>query len=383
MNALHAEIHSLPSLLREVFQPLDDLMREKLGHELCLSLKRLYLTGCGDSHHVTLNTELAFETLSGIPTEPMTALQFGRYAAGFIPQTGPKTNLVVGISVSGEVSRTFEALNMARQHGAATMALTATPGSRVAQAGDILALVPSPAFPAPEGVHVPGVRSFFINQIALLLAAVRIGEVRGKLSTIDAQSVRSDIKKLADSVEKTIELSDPAAQALIKGWEDAKEFVYVGSGPNYGTALFSAAKMLEASGDPSLGQDTEEWGHLQYFARDIPTPTILISAGDRDVSRAIEIATAAKTIGRRVAALAPAKFTQLYDIADRVLPIATGVSEMFSPVITPIPSELLAAYRSELIGEPFFRNFGGGRSVEGGGGISRIRTSETWETWQK
>jgi glucosamine--fructose-6-phosphate aminotransferase (isomerizing) len=28
------------------------------------------------------------------------------------------------------------------------------------------------------------------------------------------------------------------------------------------------------------------------------------------------------------------------------------------------------------LGEPYFRGFGGGRSIEGGGGISRIRTSE-------
>ncbi|MBE0686222.1 MAG: hypothetical protein IH585_09495, partial [Anaerolineaceae bacterium] len=31
----------------------------------------------------------------------------------------------------------------------------------------------------------------------------------------------------------------------------------------------------------------------------------------------------------------------------------------------------------ELLSEPYFRNFSGGRSKEGGGGISRIRTSET------
>jgi len=383
MNGLQAEVHSLPSLLHEVFQPLDELMREKLDHELCISLKRIFLTGCGDSHHVTLNTELAFETLTGIPPDPMTALQFGRYAAEFIPQTGPKTNLVIGISVSGEVSRTLEALMMAHQNGATTLSLTATPRSRIAQAGDILAIVPSPAFPTPQEVHVPGVRSFFINQIALLLAATRIGEVRGKLSPIEAQDVRSQIFKLSDSIEKTIELSDPAAKALINDWKDAREFVFVGGGPNFGTALFSAAKMLEASGDPALGQDTEEWGHLQYFARDITTPTILISAGDRDLSRASEIATAAKTIGRRVAVVAPAKSTGLYDVAHRVLPIASGVSEMFSPVVTVLPGELLAAYRSDLLGEPFFRNFEGGRSQEGGGGISRIRTSEIWETCQK
>jgi len=51
--------------------------------------------------------------------------------------------------------------------------------------------------------------------------------------------------------------------------------------------------------------------------------------------------------------------------------------EMFAPVISAIPGSLFAAYRADVIGEPFFRNFTGGRSQEGGGGISRIRTSET------
>ncbi len=51
--------------------------------------------------------------------------------------------------------------------------------------------------------------------------------------------------------------------------------------------------------------------------------------------------------------------------------------------MTQIPGELFSAYRAAALGEPFFRNFGGGRDPEGGGGISRIRTSEYWETWKK
>ena len=182
MNSMIDQIKSLPRMLREQFQVLDELARRTLHPELVLSLKRIFITGCGDSHHATLNTELAFKTLTGLPVEVATSLQFGRYHAGFIPRTGPGTNLVIGISVSGEVSRTLEALLMAKQAGAAVLALTATPGSRVAQAGDILFQAPNPPFPTPEGTFTPGVRSFVINQMSLLLMAVRIGEVRGQLT---------------------------------------------------------------------------------------------------------------------------------------------------------------------------------------------------------
>ena len=41
-----------------------------------------------------------------------------------------------------------------------------------------------------------------------------------------------------------------------------------------------------------------------------------------------------------------------------------------------LPGIMLADYRAQLTGEPYFRAFGGGRSAEGGGGISRIRTSD-------
>ena len=306
MNSMLSQIHSLPTLVRESFQQFDDAARQTLDHALCLSAKRLFVTGCGDSHHASLGSELAFETLAGLPAEPMTALQFARYAAGFLPEGGPGMTLVIGISVSGEVSRTLEALTLARRAGATTVALTATPGSRVANAAEHVYLAQTTPFPDPPGAHTPGVRSYLASQLALLLMAVRLGEVRGRLNPTEAAAVRKEILSLADAAEKTIEACDKAARALAEEWKDAQEFVFVGSGPNYGTALFSAAKVLEASGDPALGQETEEWAHLQYFARAAATPTFIITAADRDLSRATEVAVAAKAVGRRVAAVSPA-----------------------------------------------------------------------------
>jgi len=379
MNSMVSQVRSLPELIRESTQHIDDAIRTTLDHEFCLSMKRLFITGCGDSHHAALNTELAFESLAGIPTEPMTALQFSHYGVSFLPHTGPGTNVVIGISVSGEVARTTEALNLANMAGAETVAVTATPGSRVDQAARRTVFSTSSPFPDPPGVHTPGIRTYTANQLVLLLIAVRLGEVRGRLTTEDANGLRKEILALADAAEETIEKCDGAARMLAEKWSDAEDFVFVGSGPSYGTALFSAAKILEASGDPALGQDLEEWAHLQYFVKTVPTPTFLINAGERDLSRAVEVAIAARTIGRRVVVISPPDRAALSKEADYFLPLAAGVREAISPVITAIPGELFAAYRAEVIGEPYFRDFGGGRSIEGGGGISLIRTSELLE----
>lgn len=58
------------------------------------------------------------------------------------------------------------------------------------------------------------------------------------------------------------------------------------------------------------------------------------------------------------------------------LATAVPTRECFSPLLTCLPGILFAAYRAQVMGEPYFRGFGGGRSAEGGGGISRLRDSQ-------
>ena len=372
-NAMLAQIHSLPALIREVLPLYDRNAREALDDDLCCSARRLFIAGCGDSHHAALASELAFESLAGLPTEPMTALQMSRYAVDFLPQTESGANILIGISVSGEASRTVEAMLRARRVGAATIALTGTPASRIALAGDRLLLMTTPPFD-----FAPGVRSYVATLLMLYLAAARMGEARGQLPPSQAADVRREFTATADAIERTIAQCEEPTRKLAADWKDASEFVFTGGGPNFGTALFSAAKIVEASGDSALGQDTEEWAHLQYFCRAVPTPTFIITAADRDLSRAVEVAVAATTIGRRVVIVAPKDVPVGHVSNVTYIPFAP-VREVFSPLVACIPGTLFAAHRAELIGEPFFRAFGGGRDAAGGGGISRIRTSEMVE----
>lgn len=379
MNSMVEQVKSLSELIAGSISAFDEIIRNTLDHNLCLSAKHVYLTGCGDSHHAALNAELAFEELAGLPCEPLTAMQFSHYGVSNLPDSGPGMNLVIGISVSGEVARTVEALKLANKAGATTIALTATPGSRIDQSAQLTVLSTTPPFSEPPGTHTPGVRSFAANQLALYLIAIRMGEIRGTISSQRAGELRTQLAILGQSTHEAFEACDPVAQELTQNWQDATEFVFAGSGPNYGIALFSAAKVLEASGDSAIGQDIEEWAHLQYFAREPATPTFIISPGGREISRAVEVATAARAIGRRLAVITPRQSAELSSLAEYTFPLPDGISELFSPLVTAVPGELVAAYRADVLAEPFFRDFTGGRSVEHGGGISRIRTSDMLE----
>lgn len=376
-------IHSLPALLKEGLDAVDDSVRSPLDRSFCRTIDRVIVIGCGDSHHAAVASELAFEAMAGVPAEPMTALQFSRYAAGFLPRTRPGRIAVIGISVSGEVSRTAEALRLAGQAGARTLAITAAPLSRVASNTERVVRVEASPVSDDSGPPPPGVRSYALNLLGLFLLSIHLGEMRGRLTPAQAATPRRELQALADAAAQTIDACDSAALALARDWSDAQEFVFLGGGPNLGTAMFSAAKVLEASGDSAWGQDMEEWAHLQYFAKAETTPTFLISDGRRDLSRAIEVAEAARAIGRRVVAVAPRSAQGIHGNASRSLPLPEGIREMFSPIVAAVPGALFAAHRAERLGEPYFRGFGGGRSVAGGGGISRIRTSEELERLER
>ena len=127
-NAMIAQIESLPELIQTEFEGLDERARTILSHEEWLSVKRIVTTGCGDSHMAAVATQWAFERLGGVPTDAATALRAARYALPEATDRVWRNPLTIGISVSGSVSRTREAVAAAKERGFLTIAVT---GNRV------------------------------------------------------------------------------------------------------------------------------------------------------------------------------------------------------------------------------------------------------------
>ncbi|GAB4281731.1 MAG: hypothetical protein Kow0080_35400 [Candidatus Promineifilaceae bacterium] len=372
---LFQQLETLPSLVEQMVPALVDAIADALPAETAVSINRVFLTGCGDSYHAPVNAELAFELLAGVPCEPMTAMQFARYAVPFLP--AGKQTLVTAVSVSGAVSRTIEALRLSRHKQVTTAAITGNRSTPLAKEAAIVIEAAVPPLPDElQGIIVPGARSYFASQLALYLLAIHLGQSNGRLTSQQAANLHAEVAAAAPAIAQTVVNGSDLARRLAQEWHNANHLVFCGAGPNFGTAMFGAAKILEASGETAVPQDTEEWAHLQYFGKTASTPTILLNANGPDTSRALEIATAAKHIGRRVAVIAPAGSplvrTPHADAAFTLPPIR----ECFSPLLTAVPLLLLADASAELLQEPYFRGFGGGRNVEGGGGISRIRSSQ-------
>ena len=367
-----AQVKSLPELIRSEFETLDMRVRRLMNHNECLSVKRIVITGCGDSHMAGLAAELAFEQIAGIPTEPMTAMQAARYGTPHFEKLFPRNPLTIGISVSGTVARTREALALARNEGALTVAVTANPDSPLAAAAERVFDCTVPDF-APA----PGIRSYRVSLLVLYLLAIRLAEVSGRLTQDQAGQMREQLKGTADVIAVTIQGVEERTRELATAVAEQTNFVFVGDGPNYATALFSAAKVIEAAGRHAMGQDTEEWAHLQYFVNVEPaTPTFIISPAGRGHGRAAELVEVMRRIGRTVIAVVPEGDEQIATGADWVFPVVGEVPEVFSPMVYAVAGELFSAYLARAVDEPPFRGFA---HVYEPGGIT-IRNSAVIDT---
>jgi len=103
--------------------------------------------------------------------------------------------------------------------------------------------------------------------------------------------------------------------------------------------------LLEASGDTAVGQDTEEWAPLQFFARSRSTPTFFISAGGRDLhAPSRRPAPRRPSGGGSSPARPPRQPRRCARPSPCALPLADGVEEMFS--LSPPPARARGSPRT-------------------------------------
>jgi glutamine---fructose-6-phosphate transaminase (isomerizing) len=339
------QVESLASDLREQTEAAGERIRELLPDRECASAGPVYLTGDGDSYHAACAAELAFESLAGIACDPVSALRFAEYAAPWLP-SAPARPLVIAISASGTTPRVIQAIEAARRRGALTLAITSTPGGPVTEAADRCLV-----FDLPRPERSPGIRTYQASLLGLLLTAIRLAEARGRPAPCD-RVLRQELAALPAMVEATASATKDRCRAVADIAADSPVLVMTGSGPNFGTALFSAAKMTEAAGVFAAGQDLEEWCHVETNAYPGDMPVFVIAPPGRSHWRAVELAALARRQGRLVVAVTDAADAGVAACASAHLPVHGQVREEFSPLLYHVFAGYLASYLAGRLSRP-------------------------------
>ncbi len=364
--SMEKQVRSLPLLLDQIFSSYDSSVKKLIRESNIKEKEKIIIFGSGDSNFAGLSSELAFRSFASISVEVLTSLKFSRYVAALIPQSLRSSYMAIGISVSGTSSRTREGIIAAENNKIDSISLTSNKNSfyDLASYGLIAEL---PEFPDPEPNGTPGVRSYFANHLMLILLAINLGLEKKTISERKVEDLKSQIKYFVRNLNLFLEENEETLRNITLMWEQEKEYVFIGSGPNYGSALFGAAKFIEATGDFAMAQETEEWAHLNFYNYKADTPTIILSSGKNDYSRTKEIVNAANKIGRKTL-LVSSGHDELAEATDYSLSFP-DCDENLSPLYFSAIFSLLASLKAELTGQTYFRE---NNTVE----TSKIRTSE-------
>jgi glucosamine--fructose-6-phosphate aminotransferase (isomerizing) len=265
--------------------------------------------------------------------------------------SAPRQTLVIATSASGGTKRVVQAIERARTAGALTIALTGTPNSAVSQAADRTIVVE-----LPQKERSPGIRTYQASLLGMFLVAIELGETRNSYAQAEADSLHRELVALADTVEATTAAIKDRCREVADLIAATPVMVMVGSGPSYGTALFSAAKMVEAAGVFAAGEDLEEWWHVQRFAYPIDMPVFVIAPPGRSYWRAGDLAATARALGRRVIAVAHKDDTEVARHAHTVLSIQGEVREEFSPLLYHLFADYVASYVAARLGRSLFQS---------------------------
>ncbi len=204
-QAMYDQIISQPALLLEVCDRAEPLVQQTLARFPVQGWQAVYTAGCGDSFYAGLACELAFARFARLPVKALPAMSFARYEVANFPEQA----VVFGISNSGAVARSIEAVALARAAGADTIAVTGREDSPITQeAAAALAL------PIASMGRSSGIRSYTVQLVTLLLCAIRLGEMRQTLSAAEAATRRQQLRDAAGCMEATLEANGAPIRQL-------------------------------------------------------------------------------------------------------------------------------------------------------------------------
>ena len=370
-NALRKQCFSLTALCDDQIKGIYEGLKNCLNTESLRNIKRIVLTGCGDSYVACKVAVPALKKYAPhVDVQSVRAIE----ATRFVEFPDPEHTLVIGISASGTPNRMVETMRRANHHGCISLAVTNNTESPCGLEAKSVLCVNTPLFPDSS----PGLRNYYASIMGLVMFAAQLGEAQGTAKSGSLDALATAIRNFTGSYEPIMEKIDDQMFDLAKKWKDYRGFDYIGDDIEFASAFFCGAKVVEVAGAPITWDDSEGWCHVNYFMKDPETTGTLFMADKyaADKTRIGETISQASGIGRPVFLVANGTkedFGIKADIDVCTLPQAPKGYEFLLPLLDYLPGSILAGYISTMRGEPFFRGGVGAWFEED---VMTIKTSE-------
>ena len=335
-------------MLKEIFeQPatVENCMRgrllrdqgtSKLGglnmtDEELLQFDNILITACGTSWHSALIGEHMLESLARIPVEVEYASEL-RYRN---PIVTDKTLCIV-ISQSGETADTLAAMREAKARGARTYGIVNVVGSTIARESDGGIYVHA----GPE-IGVASTKAFTSQVVALLLFTLKLARLRN-LSMVDGREIIEEMLALPSKIQSILDRAGEM-ETIAEEFKNAQNFLYLGRGYSFPTALEGALKLKEISYIHAEGYPAAEMKHGPIALIDENMPVLFITPHDSVFDKVVSNVQEVKARGGRVIAITTRDEEVLHGKLDYEFRIPE-TKDMLTPVLACVPLQLLAYY---------------------------------------
>lgn len=314
MNELMLEeIQDQPRILA---QALVDLRRQARAIHVA-AFSRVTLAGSGDSGYAAIALEQLYHEQLDRAVWALPSISASRY-----PRSGAG-DLVVPISVSGEVARTIEVARVGRASGAQTIAIVSNGDSTLARECNHRLVMPKPLTRA-----TPHTRDYTLTLLALAVLCERLADQRFH-----------DLDSWVASIESRVNAA-LAWAAKIDASPGTCRVWFLGAGPDRGTAAYGALKFWEAGGSLAWWDDLEEFAHGSQLQAS-PGDDVVVLATGRARSRAEEMVTGLRRMGMRTLLIRDTPVPPAVESAlDFIL--STPGMDALSPLASCLPIQALA-----------------------------------------
>jgi glucosamine--fructose-6-phosphate aminotransferase (isomerizing) len=296
--------------------------------------KRVMLLACGTSWHAALVGKFLLEQVARVPAEVDYGSEF-RYRD---PIVGPKT-LAVAISQSGETADTLAAFRESKKLGALGIAICNVQGSMLTREAEGTLLTHA----GPE-IGVASTKAFTAQLAALALLALHLGRLRGTLTSERCRELLEGLARVPHLMEDALRASgrlDELSRSLV----NASDFLFLGRGIHYPIALEGALKMKEISYIHAEGYPAGEMKHGPIALIDEKMPVVALCPPGRTYEKMLSNVQEVKARGGRVVAITAQGDSRIRDVLDLESDLifdVPAVDEVWAPLVTVIPLQLLA-----------------------------------------
>jgi len=235
------EIHEQPAAVRDTLGSLikdgqPDLSGAGLTDELLSSVSSVCIAACGSAWHAGMAAQYVLEDLAELPVRVELSSEF-RYRKML---TSPD-ELVIVISQSGETADSLAALRKAKKEGLRTLAVVNVVGSSIAREADHVLYTMA----GPE-IAVATTKAYSAQLIAMYVLAVRLAQVRGKITDEQARAYAKELFTIPDKIARVLEDKE-RIQWFAAKYANAKDIFFIGRGLDYAISLEGSLKMKEIS----------------------------------------------------------------------------------------------------------------------------------------